>query len=324
MSCLLQVNNLKKYFPVRKGLFSSICGYVKAVDDISFHIKSGESLGLVGESGCGKTTVGRCIVGLLTPSAGNIQFQNLDLSIVDNVLYRKLRRSIQMIFQDPFSSLNPRMTTGSIIEEGLIIHRYGNRHERRKRVFELLDQVGLQTESYDLYPHEFSGGQRQRIGIARALALNPRLVICDEPVSALDVSVQAQILNLLQDLQDTLGLTYLFIAHDLAVVRHFSTRVAVMYMGKIVESAPVEALFSSPAHPYTRVLMASVPVLNPARRRERFLLEGDVPTPLNPPSGCRFNTRCPVGKDKNICAFEEPEYRLVDSEHYCACHFAEN
>ncbi len=324
MSCLLELINLKKYFPVRQGIMSRVTGHIKAVDDISFSIASGECFGLVGESGCGKTTVGRCIAGLLTPSSGQILFEAMDLTAIDQRAFQNIRRDIQIIFQDPYSSLNPRMTVEAIIKEGMIIHRAGNRLNRRKRVYELLDYVGLQKNIADRYPHEFSGGQRQRIGIARALALNPKLIICDEPVSALDVSIQAQVLNLLHELQDQFGLTYLFISHDLSVIRHFATHVAVMYLGKIFESAPVQKLFSQPAHPYTQSLLASVPAERPSSRRKRSLLEGEVPSPLNPPKGCRFHTRCPRGKYQEICKHTEPVYRSIGERHFCACHFSGN
>lgn len=322
VTVLLEVKNLKKYFPVRKGLFSRISGFVKAVDDVSFSVESGETLGLVGESGCGKTTAGRCILRLIEPSSGRILFDGKDLTGLNGPDLRRVRRDLQIIFQDPYASLNPRMTIGAIIEEGLVIHGVGNRTERRERVAELLRRVGLQENQSRRFPHEFSGGQRQRIGIARALALNPKLVVCDEPVSALDVSVQAQVINLLHELQDVFGLTYVFIAHDLSVVRHFSDRVAVMYLGKIMEIAPSTDLYATPMHPYTRALLSAVPVPDPGRKKQRILLEGDVPTPLNPPAGCRFQTRCPVGKNKEICRDSEPQLRECAPGHFCACHFA--
>ncbi|MBN1296897.1 dipeptide ABC transporter ATP-binding protein [bacterium] len=319
---LLSVENLVHYFPVRRGLFGKISGYVKAVDHVSFQMKSGMTLGLVGESGCGKSTLGRCILRLIVPTSGIIRFDGRDLATLAPSDMRHTRRDIQIIFQDPFASLNPRMKIGDIIGEGLVIHGRGDDRARRKRVMELMDRVGLSPDQYRRYPHEFSGGQRQRIGIARALALNPRLIVCDEPVSALDVSVQAQVINLLHDLQIEYGLTYLFIAHDLSVVRHFCDTVSVMYLGKLVESASAVTLYRNPAHPYTRALLSAVPVPDPAVKRNRILLEGDAPTPLNPPPGCRFHTRCPIGKNQEICQTQEPELREIAAGHSCACHFS--
>lgn len=319
---LLSVSDLKKYFPIRKGLFGKTSDFVRAVDGVSFDIKAGETLGLVGESGCGKTTVGRCILQLEEPTSGQIDFMGHSLTELSSSEMRHIRKDIQIIFQDPFASLNPRMKVGAIIEEGLVIHGWKTRRDRRSRVLELLERVGLRAEHYNRFPHEFSGGQRQRIGIARAIALKPRLIICDEPVSALDVSVQAQVINLLNDLQSESGLTYLFIAHDLSVVQHFSDRVAVMYLGKIVELASSRELYSRPVHPYTQALLSAVPVPEPGRKKDRIILEGDVPTPVNPPSGCRFHTRCPMGMGKDICRSTEPEFKELESGHFCACHFS--
>jgi oligopeptide/dipeptide ABC transporter ATP-binding protein len=308
---LLRVNRLKKYFPVRRGVFRRIVGWVKAVDEVDFFIRVGETLGLVGESGCGKTTCARTILRLIEPTAGEVWFRSKQLGKEVNVVQadkktmKLLRREMQIIFQDPYSSLNPRMTVGDIIGEPLVVHGLAKGKALRERVAELLEAVGLKPEHMRRYPHEFSGGQRQRIGIARALALNPQLVVCDEPVSALDVSIQAQILNLLEDLQDQFGLTYLFVAHDLSVVKHISDRVAVMYLGKIVELAETEELFLRPKHPYTEALLSAVPVPDPDYQAERIILQGDVPSPVNPPKGCRFHPRCSYAKD--ICGKEAPE-----------------
>ncbi len=290
---LLRVNDLKKYFPIRKGLFSRVVGHVKAVDDVSFEITRGETLGLVGESGCGKTTTGRLILRLIEPTAGNVVFDGIDVSNAGREDLRVLRRRMQVIFQDPFSSLNPRMTVGAMITEVLKVHRLASGKEIGERVDRLLEMVGLSPRQAVLYPHEFSGGQRQRIGIARALAVSPTFIVADEPVSALDVSIQAQIINLLQNLQDELGLTYLFVAHDLSVVRHISDRVAVMYLGRIVEIADSGELYRAPLHPYTKALMSAVPIPDPAVRKHRIHLPGDVPSPAAVPSGCPFHTRCP-------------------------------
>ena len=325
-SILLEVKNLKKYFNLRGGfLFQSSSGIIKAVDDISFFIREGETFGLVGESGCGKSTTARVILRLVHQSSGSVIYDGKDLFSLNNKQMFKVRRDIQIIFQDPYASLSPRMTIGDIISEPLEIHKIGNKSIRIKRVKELLDVVGLNPEHLNRYPHEFSGGQRQRIGIARALALTPRLLLCDEPVSALDVSVQAQILNLLADLQKEFNLTYLFIAHDLSVVKHVSNRVGVMYLGKLVEIADSADLYSKPLHPYTMGLLSAVPIPDPEleRQRKRIVLEGDVPSPLNPPSGCTFNPRCPIAKD--ICSKEIPplkNYGKNDHEHYTACFFA--
>ena len=323
---LLEVKNLKKYFNLRGGfLFQSSSGIIKAIDDISFSIKEGETFGLVGESGCGKSTTARVILRLIQRSSGSVIYDGEDLFGLNNKQMFKLRKNIQIIFQDPYASLSPRMTIGDIVSEPLEIHKIGNRSKRIKRVKELLDVVGLNPEHLNRYPHEFSGGQRQRIGIARALALTPRLLLCDEPVSALDVSVQAQILNLLADLQKEFNLTYLFIAHDLSVVKHVSDKVGVMYLGKLVEIADSVDLYSKPLHPYTMGLLSAVPIPDPEleRQRKRIVLEGDVPSPLNPPSGCTFHPRCPIAKD--ICSKEIPPLKNYDTngrDHYTACFFA--
>ena len=325
---LLEVKNLKKYFSLRGGfLFQSSSGIIKAVDDISFSIKEGETFGLVGESGCGKSTAARVILRLIQRSSGSVIYDGEDLFNLNHKQMFKIRKNIQIIFQDPYASLSPRMTIGDIISEPLEIHKIGNRSKRIKRVKELLDVVGLNPEHLNRYPHEFSGGQRQRIGIARALALTPRLLLCDEPVSALDVSVQAQILNLLADLQKEFNLTYLFIAHDLSVVKHVSDRVGVMYLGKLVEIADSIDLYSRPLHPYTMGLLSAVPIPDPEleRQRKRIVLEGDVPSPLNPPAGCTFHPRCPIAKD--ICGKEIPPLKKYDKngkDHYAACFFAGN
>ena len=322
---LLEVRNLKKYFPVRRGVLRRVVAHVKAVDGISFFIREGETLGLVGESGCGKTTVGRTILRLIDPTDGSILFYNdnkpTDIAKLSNRALKPLRRQMQIIFQDPYSSLNPRMTIGDIVGEPLVVHRVGTAAEREARVKELLEAVGLNPQYMKRYPHEFSGGQRQRIGIARALALGPKLIICDEPVSALDVSIQAQVLNLLEDLQKEFGLTYLFIAHDLSVVRHISDRVAVMYLGKIVEMAETEELFRNPRHPYTEALLSAVPVPDPDYQRERIILKGDVPSPVNPPSGCYFHPRCPYMQP--ICKEQEPPFVDIGGEHFASCHFSQ-
>jgi peptide/nickel transport system ATP-binding protein len=315
---LLEVNHLKKYFPIKGGVLSKTVGYVYAVDDISFALHRGETLGLVGESGCGKSTTGRAILRLIEPTDGEVRFESQDITKLDKGSMRALRREMQIIFQDPYASLNPRMTVGSIIGEPLEIHKIAKGAEKEERVASLLQKVGLRAEDMRKYPHEFSGGQRQRIGIARALALNPKLIICDEPVSALDVSIQAQVINLLDDLQKDLGLSYLFIAHNLNVVEHISNRVAVMYLGKIVELASDTELYSKPQHPYTEALLSAVPIPDPTVKKKRIILEGDVPSPINPPSGCHFHTRCPY-KEK-ICEEVEPEFKDIGGGHWVACH----
>jgi oligopeptide transport system ATP-binding protein len=320
---LVQVRNLKKYFPIYKGtIIQRHIGDVKAVDDLSFEIFRGETLGLVGETGCGKTTVGRTILRLYEPTSGHVFFEGADLMSLSESGMRSFRKRMQMIFQDPYASLNPRMTVGSIISAPLDVHGVPNGKGKRERIEELLDMVGLNPEFVNRYPHEFSGGQRQRIGIARALAVNPDLVVCDEPISSLDVSIQAQVVNLLEDLQQQLGLTYLFIAHDLSMVRHISDRMAVMYLGKIVELADRNEIYLRPLHPYTQALMSAVPVPDPdiVETRQRVILEGDLPSPSNPPVGCNFNTRCPIAKD--ICFQDDPEYVELKPGHWVACHFA--
>jgi oligopeptide/dipeptide ABC transporter ATP-binding protein len=315
---LVEVKNLVKYFPITGGVFSRVVGHVKAVDGVSFTIKKGETLGLVGESGCGKTTMGRAVLRLVEPTSGQVFFEGQDILPLDKERMRKLRREMQIIFQDPYASLNPRMTVGDIVGEPLEIHGVATGPAKEQRVRELLDVVGLSPYHIRRYPHEFSGGQRQRIGIARALALNPKLIICDEPVSALDVSIQSQIINLLEDLQRDFNLTYLFIAHNLSVIKHISDRVGVMYLGKIVEMSNEAELFANPRHPYTEALLSAVPVANPELKRQRIVLEGDVPSPVNPPSGCRFHTRCWLAKD--ICRQEAPEWREASPDHWLACH----
>ncbi len=316
---LLEVRNLVKHFPIRQGIiFSKQVGAVQAVDDISFTVRKGETLGLVGESGCGKTTTGRLILRLIEPTSGDIIFDGKNIPQLPKDEMRELRKEMQIIFQDPYGSLNPRMTVGDIIGEPLHIHKLARGAEREKRVRELLEVVGLSAFHARRFPHEFSGGQRQRIGIARALAVRPRLIICDEPVSALDVSIQAQVINLLQDLQREFALTYIFIAHDLAVVKHISDRVAVMYLGKIVELTDKNELYRNPKHPYTQALLSAIPEADPTIKKERILLKGDVPSPINPPKGCRFHTRCP--KVMDICKVEEPKFVDSGNGHFVACH----
>jgi oligopeptide transport system ATP-binding protein len=318
---LLHAEGVRKYFPIKKGvIIQHEIARVHAVDDVSFDIRAGETLGLVGESGCGKSTLGRCIVRLYELTDGKIEFEGRDISHLSRRDLRPVRREMQMVFQDPYASLNPRKRVGSIISDPLRIHGLGDGKEVRTRVQELLELVGLSPEHYNRYPHEFSGGQRQRIGVARALALRPKLVVADEPVSALDVSIQAQVINLLDDLQDELSLTYMFIAHDLGVVRHVSDRIAVMYLGKIVEISPAEELYQRPVHPYTEALLSAVPVPDPdlSAKRERIVLEGDVPSPISPPTGCRFHPRCRYATE--VCATEEPPLVAHGTGHFAACH----
>lgn len=318
---LLDVKNLVMHFPLTEGIiFQRQVGAVQAVDGVSFHVNRGETLGLVGESGCGKSTTGRAILQLYKPTAGEVNFDGKDLTKLDGGEMRKMRRHLQMVFQDPYASLNPRMTVGNIVSEPMQIHKLVPKNERTERVQDLLQTVGLNPYFANRYPHEFSGGQRQRIGIARALAANPDFIVADEPVSALDVSIQAQVVNLLEDLQDKLGLTYLFIAHDLSVVRHISDRVAVMYLGKIVEMADRNALYDDPLHPYTKALLSAVPIPDPVieKKRERIILTGDVPSPINPPSGCHFHTRCPYVMD--VCKQQDPKFVDQGSGHFVACH----
>jgi len=322
---LLEVQNLKMHFPIQKGFFRRTVGHVKAVDGLDFYINEGETLGLVGESGCGKTTTGRLVMRGYNPTGGRILYRReegstIDIADLDKEQLKSIRREVQMIFQDPYSSLNPRMTLLQIVGEPLVVHQVASGQELKDRVAELLKTVGLYPEHMTRYPHAFSGGQRQRIGIARALALNPRLIIADEPVSALDVSIQAQILNLLQDLQQKFNLTYLFIAHDLSVIEHISDRVAVMYVGKLVEMADTEALFITPKHPYTEALMAAVPIPDPRLRSQRVVLQGEVANPANPPSGCYFHPRCRYAQER--CRTEEPALEEIEPAHFVRCHFA--
>lgn len=315
-NALIEVQNLKQYFPVRSGLFSK--KYVKAVDDVSFHIQRGETLGLVGESGCGKTTTGRSVLRLYEPTDGKIIYNGTDITKVDMKPYRQ---KMQIVFQDPYASLDPRMTVGDIVGEPIDINKLaGSKKERNDIIMEMLQRVGLSSEHANRYPHEFSGGQRQRIGIARALAVNPEFIVCDEPISALDVSIQAQIVNMFEDLQEKMGLTYLFIAHDISVVKHISNRIGVMYLGKLVELADSHELVFHNVHPYTRSLISAVPIPDPAssRKRKRIILDGDVPSPLNPPSGCQFRTRCPYATER--CKTEEPKLTEISNGHYVACH----
>ncbi|TCS83076.1 ABC transporter ATP-binding protein [Tepidibacillus fermentans] len=315
---ILKVENLKTYFPIQTGIFKKTTGYVKAVDGVSFELNQGETLALVGESGCGKSTTGRSILRLIEPTEGRIFFEGEDLVSLSQEEMRVKRKDLQMVFQDPFASLNPRQTIQKILEEPLIVHRLGNEQERKEKIYELLEVVGLNKEQAKRYPHQFSGGQRQRIGIARALSVNPKLIIADEPVSALDVSIQAQILNLMEDLQEEFLLTYIFISHDLSVVRHIANRVGVMYLGSLVELADKDELYEHPLHPYTQALLSAVPEPNPDLKKERILLTGDVPSPANPPSGCKFHTRCKYKME--ICEKEKPEFVDLGNGHLVACH----
>ena len=318
---LLQVEDLKKHFPINGGVFGKRVGEVKAVDGVSFYVKKGETLGIVGESGCGKSTTGRLLLRLLEPTEGKVMFDNKDVTTLSKEELRKLRREMQMIFQDPFASLNPRHTVEKILEEPLIVHGIGNKVERKKRVREMLEVVGLSSYHAKRYPHQFSGGQRQRIGIARALMTNPKLIIADEPVSALDVSIQSQVLNLLEDLQKEYDLTYVFIAHDLGVVRHISDRVGVMYLGRLIELTESEKLYERPLHPYTQALLNAVPVPDPDFKREEIEISGEIPSPSNPPQGCAFHTRCNQCMD--ICQTTRPEFKEVEPGHFVACHLYE-
>ena len=317
---LVEVGHLVKYFPVRAGLTQRVVNWVKAVDDVSFNVKKGETLGMVGESGCGKTTIGRSMLRLIEPTSGSIHFAGRDVLKLRGRDLKDVRRHMQIIFQDPYASLDPRVPIGESVMEGLHIHNIGTRQERYDLMIETLKKVGLEDYHARRYPHEFSGGQRERIGIARALALRPNFIICDEPVSALDVSIQSQVLNILKDLQKEFGLTYLFIAHNLSVVEHISDRVAVMYLGKIVELTDRDELFKNPMHPYTQALMSAIPVPDPKLKRKRTVLKGDVPSPLNPPKGCRFHPRCPIAE--KICSEQEPEYREIAPGHLVACWMA--
>ncbi|NCP86335.1 MAG: peptide ABC transporter substrate-binding protein [Anaerolineae bacterium CG_4_9_14_3_um_filter_57_17] len=314
---LVEVEHLVKYFPVRAGLMQKVVAQVQAVDDVSFTVRAGETLGMVGESGCGKTTIGRAMLRLVEPTSGSVFFEGKNILKMRGQELKEMRRNVQIIFQDPYASLDPRMPIGESVMEGLNIHGIGTRQERFDIMLATLKKVGLEDYHARRYPHEFSGGQRQRIGIARALALRPKFIVCDEPVSALDVSIQSQVLNILKDLQGEFGLTYLFIAHNLSVVEHISDRVAVMYLGKMVELTGREELFRNPLHPYTKALMSAIPIPEPGLKRDRTILKGDVPSPLHPPSGCRFHPRCPVAKD--ICSQQEPVFRQISADHWVSC-----
>jgi oligopeptide/dipeptide ABC transporter ATP-binding protein len=320
-AALVQVEHLKKFFPVRAGIMHRVVAQVQAVDDVSFAIKKGETLGLVGESGCGKTTVGRTMLRLINPTSGSVIFNGRHVFSLKAAELKEVRRDMQIIFQDPYGSLDPRLPIGESVMEGLNIHQIGTHQERVQIMMETLKKVGLESYHARRFPHEFSGGQRQRIGIARALALRPKFIVCDEPVSALDVSIQSQVLNILKDLQQEFGLTYLFIAHNLSVVEHISDRVAVMYVGKMAELADRYELYRNPLHPYTAALMSAIPVADPKLKRKRLIVKGDVPSPLRPPSGCRFHPRCPAAQQ--ICSEKEPEFRELKPGHFAACHFAE-
>lgn len=315
---LLKIEEMKVYFPIKSGVFQTKVNYVKAVDGISFSIKQGESFGIVGESGCGKSTASRAVLQLIKPTSGRVYFKNQDLTSLSKKQLRNTRKNIQMIFQDPYDSLNPRLTVEEILAEPLKAHKIGSKEERRKKIIEIMNVCGLNPEYIHRYAHEFSGGQRQRIGIARALIMKPDLVVADEPVSALDVSIQSQILNLMMDLQETFNLTYLFISHDLSVVRHFCDRIGVMYLGRMAEVAETDSLFENPLHPYTKSLLSAIPISNPRQKRERVLLQGDVPSPVDPPKGCAFASRCPEAMD--ICKSDKPEMIEVEKNHYVACH----
>ena len=320
---LLQVKNLVKHFPIKGGVLGRVVDKVHAVDGVSFDLHAGETLGVVGESGCGKSTTGRCILRLIEPTSGEVWFEGRNVTAMDKQSLRSLARDMQIIFQDPYASLNPRMTVGAIIGEALLIHKLTkNKTEFNERIVELLETVGLNADHMRRYPHEFSGGQRQRVGIARALAVSPKLVVCDEAVSALDVSIQAQVINLLEDLQTRFNLTYMFIAHDLSVVEHISDRVAVMYLGRIVEIAPAKDLYSTPKHPYTEALLSAVPIPDPQVKRKRIMLQGDVPSPIHPPSGCHFHTRCPKAQ-QGLCNTKTPQLKSIGNGHWVACHLSE-
>ncbi len=315
---ILTVEGLKKYFPIKVGVFSRVTGHVKAVDGIDFKIRSGEAYGLVGESGCGKSTAGMTILRMLEPTGGKVFFKDKDLSSMDKDALRKMRREMQIIFQDPYSSLNPRMSVGEAIGEALEVHGIATGKERKEQVISVLRDCGLDEHHFRRYPHEFSGGQRQRVGIARALVMEPEFIVADEPVSALDVSIQSQIINLLEKLQEKYGLTFLFISHDLSVVKHIADRVGVMYLGRIIEDAPKKELYSSPLHPYSQALLSAVPTIKPGVKKERIILKGDVPSPATPPPGCTFHTRCPYAV--NICTEQEPKLKKVGPDHYASCH----
>ena len=315
---ILKVENLKKYFPIKAGIFSKTVGYVKAVDDVSFELKKGETLGLVGESGCGKSTTGRTVLRLLQKTEGSVNFEGNDVYALNKKDLRNLRPKMQMIFQDPYSSLNPRLSVGELVGEALLDHKICSKGEMADKVASTIERCGLAKYHMKRYPHEFSGGQRQRIGIARALILNPSFIVADEPVSALDVSIQSQIINLLCELQEEKGFSYLFISHDLSVVKHISHRVGVMYLGSLVELAPKNELYDNPVHPYTKALLSAVPIPDPTLKRERIILKGDIPSPANPPKGCKFHTRCPYAIDK--CSKEIPVYKNIGNEHWVACH----